>query len=166
MRRPLLALIVLVTACYDRAERSYENHVDREVDAFEYQRPIAEVWPEILAVLTEHGYVLDAPAPVEGRTLMTELKPDATLAGNGATSGYRVLVRVNRIDASKFRLSIKKQWVTDGDGGEKAEMEPPNSADREAWMIAWTIAERVQPAQFAEIQARAREASERGRGCL
>lgn len=162
MRRPLLALIVLVTACYDRAERSYENQVDREVDAFEYHRPIGEVWPEILAVLTEHGYVLDAPAPVEGRTLMTELKPDGALAGDGATSGYRVLLRVNRIEANKFRLSIKRQYVS----GEQTELEPPNSADREQWMIAWTIAERVQPAQFAEIQARAREASERGRGCL
>ena len=60
----LFALSVSVTACGDPIERSYENTVDREASAFEYERPIGEVWPEILALLDEHGFPLDQKEPV------------------------------------------------------------------------------------------------------
>lgn len=158
----LLALSVSVTACEDPVHRSYENSVDREVTAFEYKRPIREVWPELLALLDEHGFPLDEKEPVEGRTLFTARKP--TYPG-----AYRVLVRVNRINAKRFRVSFQKQYLhVEDDGQEKKSIEPSNSADHEAHDLEWQLAERAEPERFAELQRDAREAAQppKKRGCL
>ena len=155
---PLFSIIAL-SACYDPVERQYENTVDREASAFEYRRPIREVWPELLTLLDEHGFPLDAKEPVEGKTLLSARKS----AGSG---DYRIMVRINRIDAKRFRVSIHKQFIYPEDGGERTSIEPANSADHEAHDIEWQLAERVEPARFADMQRRAREAAQPKRGCL
>jgi hypothetical protein len=155
----LLFIVVALSACYDPVERSYENTVDREASAFEYRRPIREVWPELLALLDEHGFPLDAKEPVEGKTLLTARKP--TYPGE-----YRIMVRINRVDAKRFRVSIHKQYIHLEDGGEHTSIEPTNSADHEAHDIEWQLVERAEPARFAEIQRRARDAAQPKRGCL
>lgn len=91
----LVFILASLSACYDPVERSYENTVDREASAFEYRRPIREVWPELRALLDEHGFPLDAKEPVEGKTLLTARKP--TYPGE-----YRIMVRINRVDAKRF----------------------------------------------------------------
>ena len=155
----LVFFVVFLSACVDPVERSYENTVDRESRAFEYRRHIREVWPELLALLDEHGFPLDAKEPVEGRTLFSARKP--SMSGE-----YRLLVRVNRVDAKRFRVSIHKQHITrETDGSEKMTVEPPNSADHEAFDIERELVERVEPARYAEIQKRARESAQPKRGC-
>ena len=158
----LVALSVSVTACEDPVHRSYENSVDREVSAFEYKRPLREVWPELLALLDEHGFPLDQKEPVEGQTLFTARKP--AMVGD-----YRVMVRVNRINAKRFRVSFHKQYLhVEDDGQEKKSIEPSDSADHEAHDLEWQLAERVEPERFAELQRDAREAAQppKKRGCV
>jgi hypothetical protein len=155
----LVFIVVALSACYDPVERSYENTVDREVSGFEYRRPIREVWPELLVLLAEHGFPLDAKEPVEGRTLFTARK-------TAYPGEYRVMVRINRIDARRFRVSILKQFIDVEDGGERTQIEPRNSADREAHDIEWQLVERAEPGRFAELQRRAREDVQPKRGCL
>lgn len=155
----LVFIVVALSACYDPVERSYENTVDREASGFEYQRPLRDVWPELIALLDEHGFPLDAKYPVEGRTLLTARK--ATYPGE-----YRILVRIHRVSAERFRVSFKKQYISQEDGGEKTSIEPANSSDREAHDLEWQLIERVEPARFAELQRRARESVQPKRGCL
>jgi hypothetical protein len=152
-------LVIALSACYDPVERSYENTVDRETSAFEYRRPLREVWPELLALLDDHGFPLDAKDPIEGRTLLTARKP--AMVGE-----YRVMVRVNRVNARRYRISIHKQYIAQEDGGERMSIEPSNSADHEAHDLEWQLIERAEPDQFAEIQRRARESVQPRRGCL
>ena len=157
----LTALSVSITACEDPIHRNYENSVDREATAFEYRRPLHEVWPELLALLDEHGFPLDQKEPVEGKTLFTARKP-------ASVGDYRVMVRVNRLNAKRYRVSFRKQYISQEDNGtEKMSVEPPNSADREAHELEWQLAERVEPERFAELQREAREAVQpKKKGCL
>jgi hypothetical protein len=155
----LVCLVVALSACYDPVERSYENAVDREASAFEYRRPIREVWPELVALLDDHGFPLDAKEPIEGKTLLTARKP--AMAGE-----YRIMVRVNRLSAKRYRVSFHKQFIAQEDGGERTSIEPANSADREAHDLEWQLIERAEPERFAELQRHAREAVQPKRGCL
>jgi len=147
-------------ANYDSA---YSDAIHHELVGFTYRRPLAEAWPIIVSAIAEFGYVINEKDPVEGRTLYSQFKK-AALAGE-----YRVLVHVIRIDAGSWRLTVEKQFRSmNDDGGETLSMES-HKADEEIDRMAWTIAQRVEPARTGEIEKRARDKAERagavGRGC-
>ncbi|HEY8078867.1 MAG TPA: hypothetical protein VIF62_32265 [Labilithrix sp.] len=147
-------------ANYEHAERSAKLH---EMDTYVYERPIAEAWPDIASVLAEFGYTLAEKTPVEGRTLETSFKP-------ASYGEYRMLVRVARLDAKRWRINFDRQYKsTDADGGTHVEIEAKNAGDMEAVEIAWRVAERVEPARALEMDKRVKAKAERagaaGRGC-
>jgi hypothetical protein len=149
-------------ARYQRAQAVAEMNA---VDTFEFRRPLAEVWPELVGVLKENGYTLDQSTPVEGRTLETAFK-----AWTGTAGGeYRFLVRVTRVDTSRWRLSLEKQYRALVDGSAVLEIEGHDVAGNERTSIGWALIERTEPARAAEIQKRITEKAERagasGRGC-
>jgi hypothetical protein len=179
MNRGLLARIALVCVlanvgggacmggCCESAEEArygatYESARRHEIDAFEFERPIAEVWPELLNLLSEAGYPLDQKTPVEGRTLETPFKP---ALGPGE---YRFLVRVNRIDQKRYRIALDKQYRHYDDGSAALELEK-HEADTDRTHVLWSLIERTEPARFSELQKRVSGKAERagatGRGC-
>ncbi len=146
-------------ANYDSA---YNDALHHELVAFTYKRPLAEAWPIIISAISEFGYTINDKDPVEGRTVYSQRKK-AALGGE-----YRVLLHVIRVDASSWRLTVEKQYCSIEDGGETLSIES-HKADEEIDRMAWTIAQRVEPARTGEIEKRAREKAERagavGRGC-
>lgn len=147
-------------ANYEQAERSAKLH---EMETYVYERPIAEAWPEIVAVLGEFGYTLAEKTPVEGRTLETSFK-------TAYPGEYRILVRVTRLDAKRWRLNFDRQFrSTEADGGASLTIEAKDAGEMEATEIAWRVVERVEPARALEMEKRVKSKAERagaaGRGC-
>jgi hypothetical protein len=146
------------TARYGRTSRDARR---QELEAFVFRRPIGEVWPELIGVLAEHGYALSVAEPVEGRTLETSFKP--AIVGE-----YRMLVRVNRLDGARYRLSVEKQYRHLGDAGVELSIES-HDVDNERVDMLWSLIERVEPERAIEMTQRVQEKAERaaavGRGC-
>jgi hypothetical protein len=128
-------------ACNDPEQDQYENRLHRELDAFEFERPIEEVWPELIQVLAEDGYVLDQKTPVEGRTLATELKPDAH-------GGYRVLVRVIRRNQQRYRIQLERQYEHNG----QKTIEDWNVMGTPTDRLEGALVERTEPERAAQIK--------------
>ena len=139
-------------------EIAYAEAIAREVDGFEFTRPPAEAWPEILAVLAERGFPIAESTPVESRTLESPFKE----VSHGA---QRILLRVTRIDAGRWKLSVQMQYRFDVNGRPQLSID---DRDREAVEIGWRIIQRVEAARASEISARVGKKAERagatGRG--
>lgn len=154
----------------DRYEAAHQQSIARGSEGFEYTRPLAQAWPEILAVCAEHGYVLAHQAPVEGRTLESEPKPE----GSGDS---RVLLRINRVDTARWKITFDRQVRSvvappdDADAGAastvKVDLEGPGPGT-ESSAMAWTLLQRLEPARASELEAAAKQKAERagatGRG--
>jgi hypothetical protein len=147
----VLAFAIACAACTDPVQHSYENAQQREIEAFTFRRPLALVWPEVVSVLAENGFRLHEKLPVEDRTLTSELNPDF----EGATNGYRALVRVIRIDGWRYKLRIELQYQH----GEHRSIESPNTMGRRAQRMSWAVIERSEPAKAAQILERLRDRS-------
>ncbi len=145
---------------YEGTQRKARQH---EIETFEYRRPLAELWPELVGILREHGYELSEKSPVEGKTLETTFKP-------ASLGEYRFLVRVIPIEGARYRVTFDKQFRhTDADGGTTVEIEDKNAGEAEATQIAWTLAQRVEPARMLDaeksVKGKAERAGAVGRGC-
>lgn len=139
-----LAFVLIVAfgvACNDPEQEQYENRFHREMDAFEFERPIEEVWPELVQVLGEDGYVLGQKTPVEDRTLETSLKAESY-------GGYRVLVRVIRRDQKRYRIQLQRQYEHEG----KKSIEPWNVSGTPMDRLTGTLIERTEPERAAQIK--------------
>lgn len=88
---------------------NHENSLEREIQRFAFRRPIVEVWPELITVLGERGYTVRETVPVEDRTVISELRPETGFE----TAGYRVLIRVNRVDRARYKIRLELQFTGD-----------------------------------------------------
>jgi hypothetical protein len=149
--RSLLGLVAAVVAagvgCADPEQISYENSLQREIDRFEFRRPLEEVWPEVVGLLAEDGFVVRETSPVEGRTVVSELRPDHA----GLERGYRALVRVNRTSRDRYKVRIQLQYESREGDEVRRSIEPWNVAGRPAQRLTWTLMERAEPARTAKI---------------
>ena len=149
--------LALLLGCYDRTQHQYENDLHREIEAFEFHRPIAEVWRELIAVLSEDGFTFNEPLPVEGRTVETALR-----AASFPHSGYRVLVRVVRLGKDRYKLSLLRQYQSDnGDAGVSRSIEDWNVSGKPGDRLAWTLIERTEPQRAAAIVQQLRKSNSR-----
>lgn len=147
--------LALLLGCYDRTQHQYENNLHREIEAFEFHRPIAEVWRELIAVLAEDGFTLNEQLPVEDRTVETALRAESS-----PRSGYRVLVRVLRTGKDRFKISLLRQYQSDaGDAGVSRSIEDWNVTGKPGDRLAWTLIERMEPQRAAAIVERLRKSS-------
>lgn len=144
--RYLLAIAVCCGCYHDPQQLSYENALDREIASFTFQRPIEEVWPEVIAVLADNGFVVHEPRPVEGRTVVSDLNP--TIAGS--KEGYRALVRVIRLDRHSYKIRIDKQY----ESGDHRTLESWNVVGRPVQTLNWMLIERAEPARATKILAK------------
>ncbi|RYZ66254.1 MAG: hypothetical protein EOP08_05295 [Proteobacteria bacterium] len=146
----------------ERYEDAHVQSIARALDAHLIMRPLPEAWPEILAVCTEHGYHLDAPTPVENRTVESAPKPDEYGA-------YRMLVRVIRVDPTHWRVTFARQYTSlEADGGTPQITLEKDAPGGEGYAMLWTLVQRIEPVAAAEIAAAATQKAERagatGRG--
>ncbi len=147
---------------FEQATRTGMQH---EVERFEFHRPIGEVWPELVGVLSERGYTLAEKSPVEGRTLETADKPGPN--GRGAE---RVLVRVIRVSADRYRITVDLQHKEPlEDGGAVVTLEEDHGVGTAAHQIKWTLMQRAEPQRATEIEDKVKKKADRaaavGRGC-
>ena len=144
--RYMLALAVCCACYHDPEQLSYENALDREIATFTFQRPIEEVWPEVIAVLAENGFAVHETRPVEDRTVVSDLNPDTT----GSKNGYRALVRVIRLDRRNYKIQINKQY----ESGEHKTLESWNVGGRPVQTLNWMVIERAEPTRASKILAK------------
>lgn len=138
-------------------EAAHQETLAHATDAYEYTRPLGEAWPEILAVCAEHGYRFDAPTPVEGRTLESQDK--ATPEGTGS---HRLLLRVIRVDAARWKLTLQEQSrYVQGDASAPTVGIDKDWPGSETHRIAWTLLQRLDPSKSSEIEANATQRAER-----
>lgn len=143
IQRAIVILVALCASCADPRQVSYEHAIDRELDRYVFERPIDQVWPELVAVLAEHGYAIHETVPIEGRTVISDLVPDI----GGVDHGYRALVRVIRLDRARYRIRIELQYTRDG----AVDIESPDVIGRPTQRMTWKLIERVEPARAAKI---------------
>jgi hypothetical protein len=149
MMQRWILLFAMLCACADPQQVSYENSLDREIQRFAFHRPIAEVWPELVGLLGEHGFVVHEAQPVEDRTVISDLRLDA----GSSRTGYRAVVRVIRVDRSSYMVRIDRQYDS---GNGSVDMESPNTAGRPTQVLIWSLIERVEPATATKILERLR----------
>ena len=136
-----MLIVAFGVACNDPEQHQYENRLHRELDAFEFERPIEEVWPELIQVLSEDGYVLDQKTPVEDRTLETSLKADPY-------GGYRVLIRVIRRNPQRYRIQLERQYEHNG----QKSIEEWNVSGTPTDRLKGTLIERTESERAARIK--------------
>lgn len=128
-------------ACNDPEQQQYENRFHREMEAFEFERPIEEVWPELIQVLSEDGYVLDQKTPVEGRTLETSRREESH-------GGYRILVRVTRRNQQRYQIQLERQYEYNG----QKSIEEWNVTGTPTDRLEVRLIERTEPERAAQIK--------------
>jgi hypothetical protein len=157
LRQIIFVTCVGMLACNDPVQTNYENERHREIEAFEFHRPLAVVWRELIAVLAEDGFTLSEQLPVEDRTVETVLR-----AERDGRSGYRVLVRVLRSSKDRFKLSLHRQYQSvDAAGHESRTIEEWNVSGHPQDQLVWTLIERMEPERAAPILEHLRRSNTR-----
>lgn len=149
-----VAVFVVLAGCNETIQRSHEHSRHLDIEAYEFRRPLNEVWPKLVEILGEYGYALRAP-PAEGVTIPSDLRR----AGPG---GYRVLTHVVRTDALHFKIRLRHQY-------ESVEQDGTLTHSAEAWNVSgnptdpvlWALIERVDPATAADLAREQQESAER-----
>ncbi|ATB30673.1 hypothetical protein [Melittangium boletus] len=150
----LLTASVLVTGC---AASRREMYIQEKASDYVYRKPIAEVWPEVRAMLKEKELpVREAPGGYEISTDWHQLGASSNLG----TSYVRYLVRGHQPSPAMTQVEILRQnRVESGQGA----MATPNNRtagtdsvsrtrDRE---MEWELLQRVDPEGAKALKAEA-----------
>jgi hypothetical protein len=156
LRNVAIVFVVLI-GCNDTAQHSQEYSRHLDIEAYEFRRPLNEVWPKLLEVLGEYGYPVRSPA-VEGVTVSSGLR------GSGTGDGYRMLTHVVRIDATRFKIQLLHQYESTGqDGSIRHQIEGWNVIGCPTDPVMWALIERVDPVGAAALARREQESTARDR---
>jgi len=128
-------------ACHDRAE-VVESH---ETDAFEYQRPIADVWPLAVAVAKDKGFDMP-PSPSPDVHAVTSTNTRVGLGGNDE------ILRAKWVKGSfggRYQLQL---WLVPVQGADAGALTETGFGIRSS-EIELAVIQRAEPARAAKIIA-------------
>jgi hypothetical protein len=140
------------TCEHEMYSAEYSKEHDRQVEKFEYEAPLADVWKELVDILAKRGYTL-SPTAVEEKSVETDWNSETNTS---------YLVRVHRVDSKHITVEVKYQHEGSHKGAKTM------TAERDL-AIEWQLITTVEPARARDVDDKADKAGKRGgavgRGC-